>query len=88
MIITIKDIDKLTYLLNDNSNEPIYIEGLTIKDSTPELLLLLKRIRYISTNTITINTSEDLTTASMRLAAIKQYDNVIIRNNNRDIRIS
>ena len=89
MKIFSNDLKSIHSLVNNyTENDPIEIFDLTIKDSAPELIFVINLFRIKTQHEIIINTEEDLTNAVLRLAALKQYPNLIIRKGNKDIKIS
>ena len=83
------DLKSIHSLVNNyTENDSIEIFDLTIKDSAPELIFVINLFRRKTQHEIIINTEEDLTNAVLRLAALKQYPNLIIRKGNKDIKIS
>lgn len=83
------DLKSIHSLVNNyTENDSIEIFDLTIKDSAPELIFVINLFRRKTQHEIIINTEEDLTNAVLRLAALKQYPNLIIRKSNKDIKIS
>lgn len=82
----LKDIHSLVN--NYGGDDSIEIFELTIKDSAPELIFIINLFRKKTQQEIIINTEEDLTNAILRLAALKQYPNLVIRKGKKDIKIS
>lgn len=83
------DLKSIHSIANDyTESDPIEIFDLTIKESAPELIFIINLFRKKTQHEIIINTEEDLTNAVLRLAALKQYPNLIIRKGNKDIKIS
>ena len=82
----LKDIQSLANSYTEGDSIEIF--ELTIKDSAPELIFIINLFRKKTQREIIINTEEDLTNAILRLAALKQYPNLVIRKGNKDIKIS
>ncbi len=83
------DLKNIHSIVNDyTEGDSIEIFDLTIKESAPELIFIINLFRKKTQHEVIINTEEDLTNAVLRLAALKQYPNLIIRKGNKDIKIS
>lgn len=83
------DLKNIRSLVKDyNEGDSIEMFDLTIKDSAPELIFIINLFRKKTSHEIVINTEEDLTNAVLRLAALKQYPNLIIGKDGEDIKIS
>ncbi len=83
------DLNNIRNLVdNYNEGDSIEIFDLTVKGSTPELISIISLFRHKTYHEIIINTEENLDNALLRLAVLKQYPNLIIRNEGKDFKLS
>lgn len=83
------DLVNLSDLLKEYQNGPVEINELTIKDNTPELIFIINQIKAKNPEAeIIINTDENINNSPMKLMALKQYKNLIIRAKDKDFKLS
>lgn len=83
------DLKNIHSLLKNYQGEPVEINGLTIKDSTPELIFIINQVKAKNLEAeIIINTDENINNSPMKLMALKQYKNLVVRTKDKDFKLS